>query len=189
MKLNHHIENCTNSVVVRKWKHKFKNTEMWHMWFMGHFMAVSGFLAGEGEQAVSEHFAWEKKALGWLNQCSVSSLSVCNFSTLSLFVSFFLTACILPQSLLSASLLFFFLSVSPSPSPVALCSISLSCAWVLLRVWVYGKLCQCRHCHLYSFSLVRWRFNPFLTLHFHMLRQQSGLVAFFFLNWGFVTGK
>lgn len=64
MKLNHHIENCANSVVVQKWKDKFKNTEMWHMWFMGHIMAVSGFLAGEGEQAVSEHFAGKEKPSG-----------------------------------------------------------------------------------------------------------------------------
>lgn len=41
----------------------------------------------------------------------------------------------------------------------------------------------------FSFSFVRWRFNPFLTLHFHMVRQQSGLVAIFFLNEVFVTGK
>lgn len=51
-----------------------------------------------------------------------------------------------------------------------------------------GGLCQCRHRHFSSFPFVRWRFNPFLTLHFHMLRQQRSLVAFF-LNEVFVTGK
>lgn len=159
------------------------------MWFMGHIMAVSGFLAEKGEQPVSEHFVGRKKSPGvTVAQCRASSLSVCNFSTPS--PSFWPPRlCPSPSSVLGSfapSSPFLFLSVSPA----ALFGVSLSGAWALLRVWVRGGLCQCRRCHFASFSLVRWRFNPFLTLHFHMLRQQSRLVAFlFFLNWDFVTGK
>lgn len=62
---------------------------------MGHIMAVSGLLA---EQAVSDHFGG-KKPLGDCS-CSAISLSVRNFSTLFRFVPSFLTAYVLPQSLL-----------------------------------------------------------------------------------------
>lgn len=95
-------------------RQELKNTEMWHTWFMGHIMAVWGLAAEKGKQAVSNHFGGEK-ALGWLQLRMVPSLSVHNFSTLSLFVSFFLATDVLPLSLLSpASLHFYCISFSLS---------------------------------------------------------------------------
>lgn len=147
MKLSQCTENCANfHFWYKKWKDNSWKTLKCGMWFMGHIMAVSGLLA---EQAVSDHFGGKKP----LGDCSCSAISLslsvtsplCFASSLPFWPPMF---CPSPSSLhLYVFLPFipFCLSfiVFPQPSPVALYSISLSCAWVLLRVWVYVGLCQC----------------------------------------------
>lgn len=90
-----HWELCKLSLRGQKWKDKsWKNTELWHMWFMGHIMAVSGLAAEKGKQAVSDHFGGEK-ALGWLQLSIEPSLSLsatfslCLSSSLSLWPPMF----------------------------------------------------------------------------------------------------
>lgn len=132
-----------NSSVEMK-RRELKNTEMWHMWFMGHIMAVSGFPSREG-RAGSVRSLVGKSPWVTAAQCSAISLSVHNFSTLFLFISFFLTAYVLPQSLLSPSsllvycslpfILFVFLSVSSLHPP-----------WSLSTVFHWAVRERCSEC-------------------------------------------
>lgn len=138
-------------------------------------------------------------------QCSAIFLPVPYFSTLSPFVLSFWPSMFCPSpstvpppftsvysSLLSLLSLFqCLLAAFPGCSLQYFTELCASVAQIVGKKG--GGLCQCSRCHFSSFSFVRWRFNPFLTLHFHMLRQQSRVAAFhffffFFENEVFVTG-
>lgn len=142
---------------------------MWHMWFMGNSMAVSGLVAGKGKPAVSQPLGGGK-VRRWLQLRMVSSLSVHNFYSRSLSSRSFWLPMFCPcLSSVPSFHLYFCL-------PRLLSTVFHWAVRECGSVWVYGELCSCSHCR--SSSFLCFRFNPFLTLHFHMLRQQSSLVAF-----------
>lgn len=74
------------------------------------------------------------------------------------------------------------LAVSPLPLPHMLVFVF---HWIVCKCcpdygWaIYGSFASAVLVIFSSFTFVRWRFNPFLTFHFHMLRQQSRVAAYF----------
>lgn len=170
-------------------RRQMKNTEMWHMiygTYYGCFRAPSR--VGSAGSVLSFWQEKEKKTLGWLRLSVVPSFSLSPTFPLCLSVSFsFWPLMLCPTPSLPPSLHSFFLPFIPFVfhplSSLHLLSTAFHWAerWVLPGLWAYGGLCHCRHCHFFpplSFSLfVRWRFNPLLTLRFHMLRQQCRIAA------------
>lgn len=171
----------------------YQNEKQWKtvkcdVWFMGYIMSVSGLPAEKGEQAMSDHSGGKKSPGVTAAQPGAIFLTVPNFSTLSLCIPLSLNALYRTSPLLSPLSFYPFclpLSVFPAPLARSLQYFTELCVNVT-QCGYSGGFCQRRHCHFSAFSFVRWRFNPFLTLRFHMQRQHSSLLVRSF-KWSFLS--
>ena len=147
---------------------------MWHVWFMGHITAGSGLRTERkkrpsGDRGSSCHLSLSPPLPPSLSVSSSPSISLCLLLSDGLFTS---------SSLLSLLPFFSFclsLSILPPPPSSSPGLLSPASHWA---VGIRGGFASAS-LSFSTLSFVRWRFNPFLTLHFHMLRQQSSPVAFF----------